>query len=82
MRQALHEQIMQVRSRNRHGRSRGKADRKQQSQVKWERGQTCLLADVLPAPSPASVFIPPKPRQVSEGGMRALAAITGMQGDS
>ena len=82
MRQALYEQIMQVRSRNRHGRSRGKANRKQQSQVKWERGQACLLADVLPAdpvPSPTSVLIPPKPRRVSEGCMRALAAITGRE---
>ena len=82
MRQALYEQIVQVRSRSRHGRSRGKANRKQQSQVKWERGQTCLLVDVLPAdpvPSPASVSIPPKPRHVSEGGMRALAAITGRE---
>ena len=38
MRQAMYEQIMQVRSRSRHGRSRGKANRKQQSQDKWERG--------------------------------------------
>ena len=41
-----------------------------------------MLADVLladPVPSPDSVFTPPKPRQVSEGRMGALAAITGRE---
>ena len=48
MRQALYEQILQDKGRDKH--TKGKARRRAESREKWSRGQKCMLAEVLPKP--------------------------------